>query len=168
MRSNEILQLTTSSVQQSNGVWCLSIDTDMDHESGVSKKAKTSNSVRKVPIPQVLIDNGFLKYVEKVGAGRLFPCVDLAKADGTYSFTYSKRFNPLLSKLGLKPKHDEMVLRDFHSFRHTFRSNARAYGIPKELAELIGGWRSQDSRTAGDSYGLHYDALCSGTINLAT
>ena len=159
MRSNEILQLTKDSVQQANGVWFLSIDTEIDKETGVKKKAKTANSQRKVPIPSVLIDIGLLDYVSGIKEGRLFPCVQLAKADGTYSFTYSKRFNPLLKQLGLKPDHDEMVLRDFHSFRHTFRSNARAYGISKELAELIGGWKSQTGRTAGDNYGLHYDSF---------
>ena len=159
MRSNEILQLTKDDVKQAAGVWFFDVNTAIDAESGKDKKAKTENSERKVPVPQVLIDAGFIKFVESVESGRLFPCVALAAADGTYSFTYSKRFNPLLKRLGLKPDPDEMVIKDFHSFRHTFRSNARAYGIPKEIAELIGGWKSQDDRTAGDDYGLHYDAF---------
>ncbi|UTW04507.1 tyrosine-type recombinase/integrase [Amphritea atlantica] len=159
MRSNEILQLTKADVQQANGVWFLDVNTDTDDETGKDKKAKTDNSQRKVPVPQVLIDAGFLAYVESIKEGRLFPCVALAAADGTYSFTYSKRFNPMLKRLGLKPSQDEMIIRDFHSFRHTFRSNARAYGIAKENAELIGGWKSQNDRTAGDNYGLHYDAF---------
>ncbi|WP_296058453.1 site-specific integrase [uncultured Amphritea sp.] len=159
MRSNEILQLTKGDVQQANGVWYLDVNTEVDAETGVDKKAKTDNSQRKVPVPQVLIDAGLLDYVESIKEGRLFPCVALAAADGTYSFTYSKRFNPMLKRLGLKPSIDEMIIRDFHSFRHTFRSNARAYGISKESAELIGGWKSQNERTAGDNYGLHYDAF---------
>ena len=31
--------------------------------------------------------------------------------------------------------------------------------MPKEAADLIGGWKSQDDSTAGDIYGLHYDAF---------
>nr|WP_320135811.1 site-specific integrase [uncultured Amphritea sp.] len=161
MRSNEILQLTKDDVQQADGIWYMDVNTDTDKETGKDKKAKTNNSQRKVPIPQVLIDAGFLKYVESVDQGRLFPCVALSAADGTYSFTYSKRFNSMLKRLGLKPSPDEMIIKDFHSFRHTFRSNARAYGISKENAELIGGWKSQNERTAGDNYGLHYDAFIS-------
>tara|TARA_R110002167_G_scaffold130417_1_gene313859 strand:+ start:167 stop:1834 length:1668 start_codon:yes stop_codon:yes gene_type:complete len=158
MRSNEILQLTKADFQQTNDIWCFDVNTNTDAETGKDKRAKTENSLRKVPVPQVLLDAGFVAYVESIEEGRLFPCVALGN-DGTYSFTFSKRFNPLLKRIGLKPGADEMIIRDFHSFRHTFRSNARAYGIPKETAELIGGWKSQDGRTAGDSYGLHYDAF---------
>lgn len=159
MRSNEILQLTKADVQQANGIWFLDVNTNTDAETGKDKRAKTDNSQRKVPVPQVLLDAGFISYVETISEGRLFPCVALAAADDTYSFTYSSRFNPMLKRLGLKPAPEEMIIRDFHSFRHTFRSNTRAYGISKENADLIGGWKSQEGRTAGDNYGLHYDAF---------
>lgn len=156
MRSNEILQLTKDDVREESGVWLIDVNTDVDVETGKRKKAKTGNSVRKVPVPQVLIDAGFLCHVDSIQDGRLFPCVELAKADGTYSFTYSKRFNPMLARLGLKPELDELVIKDFHSLRHTFRANARAYGVAQEYANLIGGWKDQKERTSGDSYGLHY------------
>ncbi|WP_136679549.1 site-specific integrase [Neptunomonas sp. XY-337] len=159
MRSNEILQLTKADVKQAGDVWYLDVNTELDTETGEDKKAETANSQRKIPVPQVLIDAGFLEYVQSVDNGRLFPCVALAAADGTYSFTYSKRFNPMLKRLGLKPKTDEQIIRDFHSFRHTFRANARAYEISKENAELLGGWKSQKERTAGDNYGLHYESF---------
>ena len=31
--------------------------------------------------------------------------------------------------------------------------------FPKEAAELIGGWKDQEGRTAGDDYGVHYETF---------
>lgn len=152
MRSNEILQLTTADVKQLAGVWCFDINTDG------GKRTKNDNSQRVVPIPQVLIELGLLDYVHSLDAGQLFPCVQLG-SDGTYSKTFSKRFNSLIERLGLKPDADELIMRDFHSFRHSFRANTRAFGIPKEQADLIGGWRDQDGRTSGDDYGVHFESF---------
>lgn len=166
MRSNEILQVTKDDIKQLNGIWCIDINRGASSETGTDKKAKNENSERVVPVPEVLIEAGFIKYVDHVSEGRIFPCVKLGN-DGTYSLTYSKRVNPLIRKLGLKPEPDEMVLRDFHSLRHTFRANARAYGVPKEYADLIGGWKDQSEKTAGDSYGLHFESfICELKSNL--
>lgn len=152
IRSNEILQLTTSDVKQIAGIWCFDVNADGD------KKTKNENSQRLVPIPDVLIKSGILKYVESVESGRIFPCVHVS-SDGSYSATYGKRFNALIDRLGLKPDADEDIMRDFHSFRHNFRTNCRAFGVPKETADLLGGWRDQDGRTAGDDYGVHYESF---------
>lgn len=152
MRSNEILQLTTGDVKQLAGVWCFDVNIEGD------KKTKNTNSERVVPIPEILIELGLLDYVQGLEAGQLFPCVQLG-SDGTYSQTFSKRFAVLRDRLGLKPDPDEMILRDFHSFRHNFRANSRAFGMPKEIADLIGGWRDQDGRTAGDDYGVHFESF---------
>ena len=98
--------------------------------------------------------------MQGIGDGRLFPCVHLG-SDKSYSTVYSKRFNTLLDRLSLKPDADEALMRDFHSFRHTFRANARAFGITKETADLLGGWKDQEGRTAGDDYGVHYESFMS-------
>ncbi len=158
MRSNEILQLTKADVRQCGGVWCFDVNKDVDTERGQAKKTKNDNSQRLIPVPEVLIEAGFIDYVQALDDGRLFPCVHLG-TDHTYSSVYSKRFNALLDKLGLKPDDSEGIMRDFHSFRHTFRANCRAFGVLDETVDLLGGWRDQDGRTAGDSYGLHYEAF---------
>jgi integrase len=160
MRSNEILQLTTADIRQTSGIWYFDINEDMDIESGQAKKTKTDNSRRSVPVPEVLIKAGFIDYVQAIGSGRLFPCVHLG-TDKSYSSVFSKRFNTILDRLSLKPEADEALMRDFHSFRHTFRANTRANGVPKETADLLGGWKDQEGRTAGDDYGVHYDSFMS-------
>jgi len=155
MRSNEILQLTVADVKQSeSGVWYLDVNRHIDIETGKPKRLKTKNSERKVPVPGKLIALGLLDYVSSVGKGRLFQCVKLGN-DGTYSFIYSKRFNKLLGRLGIKPEAASKEIKDFHSFRNTFRSNAREFGVSREEVELIGGWSSNDA-SAGDDYGREF------------
>ncbi len=155
MRSNEILQLTVSDVEKSDGgVWYFDVNKRMDRETGKPKRLKTKNSERKIPIPEKLIGLGFLNYVSSIGVGRLFQCVQLG-GDGTYSFIYSKRFNKMLGSVGVKPKAASKQIKDFHSFRHTFRSNAREFGVRKEEVELMGGWSSSDA-SAGDDYGREF------------
>ncbi len=168
MRSNEILQLAVGDVRQSEGgVWYFDINRAVDSETGKSKRLKTKNSERKVPVPEALIGIGLLDYVSSVGVGRLFKCVQLG-GDGTYSFIYSKRFNKVLGGLGIKPVASSKELKDFHSFRHTFRSNAREYGVHREEVELIGGWSSGEV-SAGDGYGREFNVFIGrlkGSIDL--
>lgn len=158
MRSNEILQLTKKDVRQVSGVWVFDINQEHDEETGLAKKVKRDNSKRLVPLPDVLIRSGFLDFVSSLPNGRLFSCVSLG-ADGAYSSTYGKIFNALLKELGLKPPVSSMTKLDFHSLRHTFRANSRAFGVPSEMADLLGGWKDQGQRTSGDEYGLHFESF---------
>ena len=158
MRSNEILQLTKADIRNVAGVWAFDINKNIDLDTGQAKRVKRDNSRRLIPIPEVLIASGFMDFVSSSPAGRIFSCVALG-ADGAYSSTYGKIFNALLKDLGLKPPLSSQTKLDFHSLRHTFRANSRAYGIPNEIADLIGGWKDQAQRTSGDEYGVHYESF---------
>jgi len=156
MRANEILQLTARDIKKVAGIYCFDINSEIDNETGKPKKVKRTNSLRKVPIPQVLINSGFIDFVEQCSSNRLFQCVTLGAA-GSYTQQYSKRVNTLLHKLGVKPPANSSVKKDFHSFRHTFRANARQAGISKETADLIGGWSDQENASEGDNYGRSFE-----------
>jgi integrase len=156
MRANEILQLTAQDVKTVKGIHYININDEVDTDTGKPKKVKRSNSLRKVPVPNVLIASGFIDFVNQCTSNRLFPCVKIGKS-GTYTQQYSKRINTLLFKLGVKPPSDSNVKKDFHSFRHTFRAHARQAGISKEMADLIGGWSDQSSASEGDNYGRTFD-----------
>jgi integrase len=158
MRANEILQLLVKDVRCHEGIWYFDINKDIDPATGLKKKLKTTNSIRKIPIPNSLIEIGFLDFVVKVSEGRLFPCVTCSH-DGRYSYIYSKRFNWMITKLGLKPDASVNQLKDFHSFRHTFRASCREYAVSNEQANLIGGWKSSLDSTAGDRYGKDFVAF---------
>ncbi len=160
MRANEILQLLVKDIRCHEGVWYIDINEDIDPHSGFKKKLKTANSVRKVPIPTVLLELGFMEFVTNKEEGRLFPCVTRSH-DGRYSYIYSKRFNWMITRLGLKPDASLNQLKDFHSLRHTFRANCREYSVSNEQANLIGGWRSSLDPTTGDRYGKEFVAFLS-------
>jgi integrase len=155
MRANEILQLLVKDIRCHEGIWYFDINVDIDPSIGIHKKLKTLNSIRKVPIPDVLIKLGFLDFVSSIGEGRLFSCVTRSH-DGRYSYIYSKRFNWMISRLGLKPDASVNQLKDFHSFRHTFRASCREFGVPSEEVNLIGGWKSSLDLTTGDRYGKDF------------
>jgi len=160
MRANEILQLLVKDIRCHEGIWYMDINENIDPHTGFKKKLKTANSVRKVPIPNVLLELGFMKFINNIDEGRLFSCVTRSH-DGRYSYIYSKRFNWMISRLGLKPDVSLNQLKDFHSLRHTFRANCREYGVSNEQANLIGGWRSSLDPTTGDRYGKEFKAFLS-------
>ena len=160
MRANEILQLLVKDIRCHEGLWYFDINEEIDPHTGHKKKLKTTNSIRKIPIPNALLKSGFLDFVQEVEQGRLFPCVTRSH-DGRYSYIYSKRFNWMISQLGLKPDPSLNQLKDFHSFRHTFRANCREYGVSNEDANLLGGWSSNLDSTTGDRYGREFSLFMS-------
>ena len=64
-RLNELCQLDCADIQKHSGIYCLHISPD-DRETMLKKKevkrTKTKNT-RIVPIPQKILDLGFLKYI---------------------------------------------------------------------------------------------------------
>ncbi|MBB1262512.1 integrase, partial [Streptomyces sp. OF8] len=81
-RINEVAQLKMNDIVQEAGVWCIriqkTVDSDLSHKdrnrSRQSLKGKAA--VRTLPIPQPLLDAGFLAFVEDIracGHPRLFP-----------------------------------------------------------------------------------------------
>ena len=158
MRSQEILQLTKDDIRQMGDTWVVDINDNSYADQEAEKSLKTNNSTRIIPIPETLISIGFLNFIDKKPQGRLFTCVHLG-SNNTYSTVYSKRFNTLAEKLDLKPKATENIKKDFHSFRHGFRSQLRAANISDEHANFLGGWADQKKQTAGDGYGRHVEAF---------
>ena len=145
MRSDEVLQLQREDVKELDGIWYVDVNTDVNVETGMRKHLKNSNSNRAVPIPAILIEAGFLDFAQQSGEGRLFPEL---KPDryGKYSSNYGRQFGELLKEFGIKPAADSKKLKDFHSFRHTFKALARQYEVDTECADLIGGWQESTAK----------------------
>ncbi|MCP6657702.1 site-specific integrase, partial [Klebsiella pneumoniae] len=108
-RLNEICQLHLEDVQDIDGVPCFRIE-----EEG-SKKVKTVAGKRVVPVHPVLIELGFMRYVQMLrekGAKRLWENLKL-KRDG-----YGQDFGKWYQRFNRRyiTSHKKKV---FHSFRHT-------------------------------------------------
>ncbi|MBX3580269.1 MAG: site-specific integrase [Rhizobiaceae bacterium] len=151
MRMNEILQLERADVAVSaDGIDFIRV-TDQDHAdytgTGFSKRVKTKNAVRSIPVHNMLKRIGFLKWAAEQPDGRLFPEATVGSAGEKPSDTYSKRFASNLRKAGVwKPR--RLV---FHSFRNSFNDALRDADAPLELREAINGWRAQ--RSMDERYG---------------
>ncbi|WP_422012771.1 DUF6538 domain-containing protein [Roseateles sp.] len=145
-RLAEIVTRQVSDIRFSpeHGVYLLSVNDDEGANGAPRARAKNSNSLRHVPIPQALIDLGLIEYVDHVkalGATMLFPhreLNDTRQADP--SKHVSRVFAAHLDAIGITAP-DKV----FHSFRHTVITRLHVHGTPVGDAELIVGHAAQDA-----------------------
>lgn len=115
MRLEEICQLQCKDVYDDEGVWVFDINPATDTEEA-SKKLKTKNAIRKVPVHPYLISKGLLKHLEKVRSVKIFLLSSNAR--------------------GLKARKVSILFAiRLHSFSKsldcTMRSSGRSLGISK-------------------------------------
>ena len=146
-RLAEIVQLDVSDIRAYAGVRFFDIN-DKDE-----KTLKTKSSKRQIPVHAELVRIGFLDYVQRrkeVGDKRLFPEIRKSKADGTYSFTFSKWFNNFLTRTRVKTKRN-----CFHSFRHGFEDACRNADISGDKTDVLQGHKLPGMRGEyGDGFKL--------------
>jgi integrase len=97
-----------------------------------------------VPIHSAVIALGFLDYVRTVKWPKLFPRIKVDSI-GRWAGNWSKWFGRYRADIGLGGR-----WRDFHSFRHGFKSACRGAGIAKEVHDEISGHENGD---VGSGYG---------------
>lgn len=160
-RLNELCQLYLKDVIILQDIHCIhfnligegKIDIDDPDETTKSDKSlKNISSERIIPIPQFMIDLGFINYVEelqKVGHTRLFPELnfDPEKGYGKYA---GKWFNDAF--LGKTLKIPRNGKKTFHSMRHNFATKLGEIDArPNEKADLMGHMRK------GSTADVRYD-----------
>lgn len=130
-RLNEIAQLSVSDIQKLDGLWCVSF-TD---EAG-QQRLKNEASKRIVPLHPVLLELGFLKYVQTLRKdGRLFPELTYCKVNG-YGRNLGRWFNENLLDKQLGLTSSGLV---FHSIRHTVMQELRNKGVQtSEIQAIVG------------------------------
>lgn len=114
-------------------------------DEGENQKLKNTVSKRRFPVHPVLIELGFVEFVQSSPGPLVFHELKPAKAFGSISANWSKWFSRYLKQIGLKQ--DSLV---FHSFRHSFKYYARQNSIPDNLQYAIQG---HSSGNVGDDYG---------------
>jgi integrase len=148
-RVTEIAQLKLADVIQEHGTWCLWIrkTTDVDQVEGALYSRQTLKgkaSIRKIPVPQPVIDAGFLDFVEDMKAlkhPRLFPHLSAGQDLKTglpngkgYGCLMISDFKRHLQKMGIAGKQIA-----FHAFRHYFITSLVEAGEDPELIATITG-----------------------------
>lgn len=147
-RINEVAQLKLGDVVQESGVWCIriqkTVDADLSHKdrnrSRQSLKGKAA--VRTLPIPQPLLDAGFLAFVDDIracGHPRLFPHLsagvrrDTGEPNARYSQGILSQFSTYMKGLGFAKG------VGFHAFRHTIATELHHLGVSDEDIALVTG-----------------------------
>lgn len=148
LRINEASQLKVADIIDERGVWCLAIrktvDEDLAGSSGTRsrQRLKGKSAIRRIPIPQPVLDAGFLEFVadmREFGHPRLFPHLSsgvnrkTGESNGRYSQGLLNQFSVYLKDLGF-PKGV-----GFHAFRHTLATDLDNKGVREEDVALITG-----------------------------
>ncbi|HLZ65518.1 MAG TPA: DUF6538 domain-containing protein [Aliidongia sp.] len=140
-RQDEIAQLTAADIVTRDGVICVSINDDD------GKRIKNKGSIRLVPIPQRLLDDGFLSIVPT--EGRIFS--DFPETEKVACGAKVRAwFTDYRDGRGITfPEGTEKV---FHSFRHMFTTYLREIAPDEGYAYLTGnaGKRAGANRGYGD------------------
>jgi integrase len=132
-RLEEIAQLTVADIRAAgaNG----GTFTVIDIHNGGTNKLKNETSARLVPVHSELVRTGFLKYVEAVKAGPLFPGLKRRASKGNkVGARLGELFRKKLVALGLKREG-----LCFHSFRHTVAGRLDAAEVRQsDAARVLG------------------------------
>lgn len=154
-RLGELCQLTPQDIREETyfdadhkecRAWCIFITNE-----GEGKRVKTASSIRRIPIHQALIDQGFIELVKaRKDHVRIFDCEP--NKGGEYGQDMSKAYSKFLRvTCGITDPR-----RVYHSFRHMFKETCRDCDIGKELADAIQGHSDGDS---SDDYGSEFYSL---------
>ena len=136
-RIEEMAQLDKSDiVKHQNGIYYFNI------RRGERQSVKSNSSLRHLPIPEHLIELGFLEYVE-ASQGRLFPDLKENKYESKSSYL-SKWWSNVVEELGVSTK------QPFHAFRHTFKTIMRSLEVSDTISDAITG---HSTKGVGASYG---------------
>ena len=132
-RASEVGQLLTADIFEEEGVPCLRISDEGEHQ-----KVKTEVSLRTVPIHPDLVALGFLDWVARLreaGGERLFSAAKANAKNGQGNWI-TKAFGRHLEVVGKQwPKGK----RGFHSLRKTVIQSLQGAGVVSELrAQLVG------------------------------
>lgn len=136
-RITEIAQLNKSDVSQSDtGIHYLNI------RRGKGQSIKTDASLRHIPIPQHIIELGFISYVES-SSEVLFPEIPVDKY-GRKASVFAKWWRGVMDNRGVDNT------QPFHAFRHSFKTSMRTLEIADTVSDAITG---HAPKTEGERYG---------------
>ncbi len=154
MRLGEIVQLDVADIRQLDGLWYIDVNRGENDET--DKSLKNWSSARKVPVHPMLINMGWLHYIDTARIanpkGRIFASIQKG-SNGSYSHNFSKWFSRYLVITKVKTKQIA-----FHSFRHSMTDAMREADIPDSVYKAILGHKD-DTTTAGYGKGYSIKAL---------
>lgn len=137
-RQGEICQLLVSDIKEAHGIHYMHV-TEEDDDGNIVKHLKNENSRRLVPLHPVVLEMGFLEFVQKrreqkkvvLFENRTRDRNSLKPLTGQY---YSKLFQAFnRQKITKDPK------KVFHSFRHLVHNDLKQAKVPPDIYHSITG-----------------------------
>ena len=128
VRPEEILQLPLTAVVRRNGVYCIEIE-------DTYSLLKTTQSRRSIPIPQLLLDLGFLQWVRfRIRQNEIwaFPEISEDKSHGKKSQTFGDRLRNIFRTLKMECPHE-----DVYAMRRTLASKLLHAGVDTGVRQRI-------------------------------
>lgn len=123
-RCSELCQLRVEDVVQDGEVWLLRIT-----DGAPGQRIKSRAARRFVPLHSEVIRLGFLEYWHSQKGSSMWPL--LKQRSGKPGGYFSQYFGKVRLRAGIPSA------VDFHSFRHTARTNLLATGAPESLIDRI-------------------------------
>jgi integrase len=155
-RLEEFAQLVRGDVRTQDGITYFDINDEGD------KQVKNEQSKRRVPIHPLVIQLGFLEYVEAVahGAGDpLFPDLEPGGADSKRGYTFSKWWPRYRRAIGLYERG-----LDYHSFRHSVTTKLVEAEVPQAIIDELTGHEGQGTSRSVYTHEMPltklFDAVC--------
>ena len=161
-RGEELAQLRPANIRCESGTWFIAIERDLRAKrqaiaeaGGIQKRAKTKTSLRKIPVHPMLVESGFLTFVEHQKSRNAEWLFENMSTNAKYETRYtalSQKLNRRLRSFGITDA--EFV---FHSFRHTLKRALRDDPLTKEeISDLLTGhsFESSVGRRYGSGAGL--------------
>ena len=163
MRIGEVAQLKLANIIENDGFWCIDIRATIDEDLRDApartsrQRLKGQSAIRCLPIPQAVLDAGFLDFVEDIRQAdrvRLFPNLTAGtKKSGatkaSYGACFSQQFSKYMAKLGF-PRGVR-----FHAFRHTLITDLKQQGFLDRDVALVTGHIAAQERI--ETIKRHYD-----------
>ena len=118
-RQNEMSQLFRDDIIQVDDIWCMNILNLEDDDVDETKRVKSIGSHRTVPVHPILIELGFIDYVQTCKK-QLWPNLTFNEYNG-YAHKFQKWFGDANREKVTKDKK-----KSFHSLRHNFIDNLNA------------------------------------------
>ncbi|EMR12045.1 integrase family protein [Methylophaga lonarensis MPL] len=154
-RMSQIASLYCEDIRMQNDIWVIDFN-----ENSPDKIAKTSASLRVVPMHPLLVKLGlpaFASRVARSGQKRLFP-----ELNNFHRNTYAKRFEDWFNRtLLIETAVRENTLskdKTFHSFRATLLDLLKQAGLEESVRNQIIGWTKNEDK--GNNIARnHYDSL---------
>lgn len=143
LRSEEMATVRPANVKRERGIWYISVELDTRRvrknktaAGETNKTGKTRNAFRDVPLHWLLLEAGFLEFVDRQRERCCEWLFDNLEADryGKRSNFMSRRLNRYIRGLGITE--EEKV---FYSFRHSMKRACRNSKMKEEISDLLAG-----------------------------